>query len=492
MSESQPGIVLALAAPDIATKAPGTRRRFLERLRRNLEEALSRNDIPFALEPAGMRFVLRTPSPDAAASVLRHLFGLASVAVVEAVAEASPQSIAEVGGRHFRTAVAGKRFAVRAKKLGSYPFSTQEIERSLGARLRPVAERVDLTDPEVTIQVELQGRRAYLYTEKQPAVGGLPAGIQGRALALVSGGFDSVVAAWRIMRRGAEVHFLYCNMGGLAFERLVLQTVKVLYEVWGFGLRPRLHVLDFTALVRALQEKTRRDLWQLVLKVLFYRAAAAIARIEHADAVITGEALGQVSSQTLPNIATLDRFAEMPMLRPLIACDKNEIIEEARRIGTAPISERVPELCGLALKRPAVSARVRALAAEVEKLDPALLEAAIRNRRTIEVAQVTPEELRTEYLFIDHIPEDAVVVDCREPALYRIWHVPGAINIPIAELLERWRTLDRSKRYVLYCTFGTQTPHVAELMQQAGYEAYAFKGGIRAVERAVEEAFAAL
>ena len=331
-----------------------------------------------------------------------------------------------------------------------------------------------------------------LFCDRQPGAGGLPAGIQGRALALISGGFDSAVAAWRMMRRGAELHYLYCNLGGVAHERMVLQVVKVLHELWGFGLRPRLHVVDFVPLVQELRAKTDRRLWQLVLKVLFYRAAAIVARKERADAVVTGEALGQVSSQTLPNLATLDRFAEMPMLRPLLGQDKNEIMAEARRIGTAPLSERVPEMCGLAADRPAVTSRVGVLAREVEKVPAELLRRLVEERRTIDVAAVRPEDLREPYLFVDAFPEDAVVIDCREPVEYRVWHVPGAVNIPASELLEGFRGLAKDRRYLLYCTFGTQTPLLAERMQQAGYEAYAFRGGLAAVRRAAGEDLALL
>jgi len=488
MRDGGPGIVLALVAPDIVTKAPGTRRRFTERLRANLLDALQRAGVPHAVQLRGTRFLVETAEPDAAASVLRYVFGIATVVVVEAVARAGIEDIVRVGAERFRPVVQGRRFAVRAKKLDDYPFSTQDIERALGAALNGWG-KVDLTSPEVTVHVELSGDRAFLFTNRQPGAGGLPAGVQGRALALISGGFDSTVAAWRLMRRGADVHFLYCNLGSAAHERMVLQVVKVLHELWGFGLRPRFHVLDFVPLVDELRRKTERPLWQMVLKVLFYRAAAAIACMEHADVVVTGEAVGQVSSQTLPNLATLDRFAEVPVLRPLCGCDKGEIVAEARRIGTAPLSERIPEMCGLARVRPAVSTRVRVLKREVDRLDLALLEAAIRGRRTIDVHAVRPEDLRADYLFVDEIPEDAVVIDCREPESYRIWHVPGAINIPVPELLESFRRLDRAKRYVLYCTFGTQAPLLAERMQQAGYEAYAFRGGIRAVERAVERIF---
>ncbi len=484
-------MVLALVAPDIVTKSRRTRQRFVDTLGRNLHEALTRAEIPFTLEAAGTRFLIRTEADDAAASVARHVFGIATVARVEAVLPADPTTIAERGGGIFREAVRGRRFAVRAKKLGRYPFSRQDVERALGAALDG-SGRVDLTRPEITVYVELSGDRALLFHDRQPGAGGLPAGIQGRALSLISGGFDSAVASWRMMRRGAELHYLYCNLGGVAHERMVLQVVKVLHELWGFGLRPRLHVVDFVPLVQELRAKTERRLWQLVLKVLFYRAAAILARKERADAVVTGEALGQVSSQTLPNLATLDRFAEMPMLRPLLGHDKNEIVAEARRIGTAPLSERVPEMCGLATDRPAVTSRVGVLAGEVEKIPSELLRRLVEERKTIDVASVEAEDLREPYLFVEEFPEDAVVIDCREPQEYRLWHLPGAVNIPAVELLDGFRGLERDRCYVLYCTFGTQTPLLAERMQQAGYEAYAFRGGLAAVRRAAGEDLALL
>lgn len=484
MSERR-GALMALVAPDIVVKSRRTRQRFVAQVEHNLRDALERARIPFALRYLGTRFLVETTAVDAAASVLRHVFGLATICPVEAVCEPDPARIAEVGGRLFAEKVKGRRFAVRAKRLTNHPFTSRDVEVALGAALVPYGT-VDLTSPEVTVRVELAGPAAYLYSERLPAAGGLPAGVQGRALALISGGFDSPVAAWRILRRGADVHFLHCNLAGSAHERMVVLVVKLLHELWGHGTRPRLHVLDFVPLVAEVKRRVRKQYWQLVLKVLFYRAGAAIARIERLDMLVTGEALGQVSSQTLTNLATLDRFAEVPVLRPLIGFDKAEIIAEARRIGTAPLSERVPELCGLTGARPSTGARVGILAAELDKLDQGLLRAAVGGRRTLDVAALGPANLREPYLFVEQLPAGAVVIDCRLPQEYARWHVPGAINIPADELLARWRSLDRGKRYVLYCTFGTRTPLLAELMQQGGFEAYAFRGGIAAVERAVE------
>lgn len=488
MSESR-GALLALVAPDVVMKSRRTRQRFVARLEHNIRDALDRAGVAFALRDLGTRFFVQTPAVDAAASVLRHVFGLATICPVEAVCEPDPARIAELGGRIFAAQVAGKRFAVRAKRLAQHPFQGRDVEVALGAALAAHG-RVDLSAPEVTVWVELTAEAAYLYSQRLAGAGGVPAGVQGRAVALISGGFDSPVAAWRMLRRGAELHFLHCSLGGRAHERILLQVVKLLFELWGHGTRPRLHLLDFRPLVAEVKRRVRKPYWQLVLKVLFYRAGAAIARFERADALITGEALGQVSSQTLANLATLDRFAEVPVLRPLLGFDKAEIVAEARAIGTAALSERMPELCSLTGSRPSVGARMCQLAAEVGKIDEALLCAAIDGRRTLDVATLAPEDLREPYLFVDHIDSNAVVIDCRSPHEFARWHVPEAINIPAGELLERWRDLDRLKRYILYCTFGTQAPLLAELMQQGGFEAYAFRGGVAALRREVEAAWA--
>ncbi|GBD43324.1 tRNA sulfurtransferase [bacterium HR40] len=481
----RPGALLALIGPDIVVKSRRTRTRFIAQLEHNVRDALSRAGSTFALRRLGTRFLVETAAVDAAASVLSHVFGLAAICPVDAVCRADPGEIALVGGRVFAEAVRGRRFAVRAKRLTPEPFTSRDVEVALGAALAPLA-KVDLDAPEVTVRVELVGDTAFLSRERLAGAGGLPAGVQGKVLALISGGFDSPVAAWRMLRRGAEVHFLHCSLAGRAQERLAVQVVKLLCELWAHGTRPRLYLVDFAPLVEELKRRTARPYWQLVLKVLFYRAASALARIERADMVVTGEALGQVSSQTLANLATLDRFAEVPVLRPLAGFDKAEIVAEARRIGTAPLSERVPELCGLSGAKPAIAARVGQLEAELAKLEPEMLARALDSRRTLDVMALKAEDLREPYLFVDRFGEGEVVIDCRTPAEYRRWHVPGAVNIPADELMERWRSLDRDKRYVLYCTFGTRTPLVAELMQQAGFDAYAFRGGIAAVERAVE------
>ncbi len=161
-------------------------------------------------------------------------------------------------------------------------------------------------------------------------------------MALISGGFDSAVAAWFVLRRGVALDYLFCNLGGKAYERLVLQAAKVLADYWS---RHSTAIL-YGGLRRAgggNAERVRPAYWQVVLKRLMYRAGALLARHCRALTIVTGESIGQVSSQTLHNLRAIEAGLSIPVLRPLVAYDKEEIIRLARKIGTAVISERVRE-----------------------------------------------------------------------------------------------------------------------------------------------------
>jgi tRNA uracil 4-sulfurtransferase len=296
------------------------------------------------------------------------------------------------------------------------------------------------------------------------------------------------VAAWRLIKRGIAVDYLLCNLGGAANERSVLQVTKVLVEMWEFGYRPSLYVVDFAPLLSELSTQVPGSYRQVVLKRLMYRAGAALAEEIGAEALVTGEALGQVSSQTAANLRAIETAAgELPVYRPLIGADKQEIIADARHIGTAPLSERVRELCALNAGPPVVRATAARAAQNEARIDPGLLDRAVSERKAIDLLDVSAKDLRAPYLFTDTFPRDAVVIDCRSPHQFREWHVPGAVHRDPFELMDSFRKLDKRSIYVLYCSYGTQTPLIAEIMQQFGYEAYAFRGGIQAVRDHVEK-----
>src|SRR5690606_33566595 len=138
----------------------------------------------------------------------------------------------------------GRTFAVRARRSGTHPFGSADVMRALGAALNPGAT-VDLTNPEVEVAVEIRDQEVYFFSGRVAGIGGLPLGLERRALCLLCGGFDSAVAAWMMLKRGVQVDYVLFNLAGGAYERSVLQVAKVLADRWSYGTEPRLHVVDF-------------------------------------------------------------------------------------------------------------------------------------------------------------------------------------------------------------------------------------------------------
>lgn len=462
---------------EVATKARGTRKRFQQRLVHNIRCALEASAIDCRVDSRWSRLLIEA-SERSAGRVIASVFGVSSVSEVEARLPAELPEIVGVGTSLYAERVRGKRYAVRARTADRCGFSSRDIKVQLGAALNPGAT-VDLDEPDVTVSVEVRDGEAFLFSEKLPGVGGLPLGVEGRAVCLISGGFDSAVAAWLMLKRGVSLDYVFCNLGGEAYERSVVSVGKILADVWSFGDRPRMHVIDFGAPVEALKRAVQPRYWQVVLKRLMYRAAEAVAQEIGAEAIVTGEAVGQVSSQTLGNLRAIDAVAELPVLRPLLGLDKHEIIGRAERIGTAVISRHIREYCAIAPDHPVTHATPSAAADEESHVDLVVLVTAVRDRKVLDLSALEAVDLVQPYLFVSEIPDGAVVLDCREAHHFRAWHYPGAARRDLDELATSFRRLDKTGTYVLYCSFGVLTAHLAEVMQREGYEAYSFKGGVR-------------
>lgn len=478
-------LFLLRLAGEIAVKGRGTRVQFLRRLQGNLESALSTTGVPHRVERDWSRILVEAPR-GAALEVLPNVFGISSLSQVERRPWRTVDDVVAAGVELFADKVAGKSFAVRARRGGDkrfIPFRSADVDRALGARLLPRAARVDLDHPEVTVQIEIRAGEALFFANSIAAPGGLPLGTEGRALALVSGGFDSAVAAWLILKRGVRLDYLFCNLGGGAHRDGVLGVMKLVAERWSFGYRPKLHAVDLQPMVERLQTETDPRYWQVVLKRLMLHAGNLVARQTRAEALVTGEAVGQVSSQTLRNLRAIDEVAELPVLRPLAAADKEEIVALARRIGTYELSAAVAEYCALQAKRPATHAKVGAVRAEEEKLDLDEIAAAVAAREVIDLKGLDLATLGDPALAVETIPEGAAVVDLRSREAFAGWHWPGAEHRDYFSALREWSKLDRSRRWVFYCEVGLKSGHLAELMRGAGYQAWHVQGGVRPLLR---------
>lgn len=253
-----------------------------------------------------------------------------------------------------------------------YPLSSMDVDRIIGAYIKETTgARVNLTTPELTVFIEILKNKAYLYTEKYPGQGGLPVSTGGKMVCLLSGGIDSPVAAYRMMKRGCRVIFVhfhsYPYLSKTSQEK-VQDIVELLSEYQGVS---KLYLIPFGNIQKEIVLNVPHKYRIVLYRRMMIRIASAIAQEEGALALITGESLGQVSSQTIENIATIEQAADLTVMRPLIGMDKQEIIDQARRIGTYDISI-IPDqdCCQLFIpKRPAVRTTVREIERTERHLD---------------------------------------------------------------------------------------------------------------------------
>lgn len=246
-------------------------------------------------------------------------------------------------------------FKVHAHKSSTdYPVHTLDINRQVGAALCEAFpdKKVDVHNPDVTVHVNVVQGSVYVYAVSERGAGGLPVGTAGKVVTLLSSGFDSPVATWMLGRRGAicvPIHFSGRPMVSDTSEWLTQDIVKALAPS---GVVGRLYVVPFGARQREISLAVDQKLRIITYRRVMFSVAERIARIEGAKALVTGESLGQVASQTLENIAAVDETVSMPVLRPLIGSDKQEIIERAQKIGTYDIScQTAPDCCTLFMPR---------------------------------------------------------------------------------------------------------------------------------------------
>jgi tRNA uracil 4-sulfurtransferase len=238
-------------------------------------------------------------------------------------------------------------FAVRARRRDKrFPITSAELAIQIGTRIQEkYGFPVNLRTPDTTVFVEVDQREVFVFTQGWAGQGGLPVGMSGRGLVLMSGGIDSPVAAYRMMRRGLRCSFLHFSGMPLTGPESVYKAYGLARQLDRYQTDTRLFVVAFGNAQRRLATSGAGKLQIVAQRRLMLKTAAVLARRLRAGALVTGDALGQVSSQTLTNITALDDAVSLPILRPLIGLDKSEIIAEARQISTLAISELPDEDC---------------------------------------------------------------------------------------------------------------------------------------------------
>jgi len=376
-----------------------------------------------------------------------------------------------------RDKIEGKTFVVRAKRRGKHEFTSIELERYVGGGLNQAVEsaRVKLTKPEVTVNIEIANDKLNQVIARHKGLGGFPLGTQEDVLSLISGGFDSGVSSYLHIKRGSKTHYCFFNLGGPAHEIGVKQVSHYLWNKYGSSAKVKFISVDFEPVVAEILEKVDDGQMGVILKRMFMRAGGMLAEKFGIQALVTGEALGQVSSQTLTNLRHIDNVTDTLILRPLINWDKEDIIDLSREIGTEDFAKIMPEYCGVISRKPTVKAIKGKLEAEEEKFDFSILDQVVENARVMDIRDIEKEskEQAPEVEQVDAVEQHAVVLDIRsaEEEDENPLEIDGVeiVHIPFFKLATKFGDLDQSKNYLLYCDRGVMSRLQALYLQEQGY-----------------------
>lgn len=466
--------------PEVIIKSQSVRLRFIKILSTNIRNVLKKYNATLVVVRHWDYIEVRVKDEKqqpVIADVLTRIPGIHHILTVEDRTYTDVQHIFQQTLAAYSEQLVGKTFCVRVKRRGKQDFKSQDLESYIGSGLNQHIESacVNLSCPQVTVNLEIEDNKLLLVKGRNEGIGGYPIGTQDDVLSLISGGFDSGVSSYMLMRRGCRVHFCFFNLGGTAHEISVKRVAHYLWNRFASSHKVRFIAIDFKPVLGEILEKVDNSQMGVVLKRMMVRAASQVAEHYGVQALVTGEALGQVSSQTLSNLRLIDNASDMLILRPLISHDKEHIIKIAREIGTEDFAKTMPEYCGVVSKSPTV----KAIKAKIEKeegrfnfsiLNRVVSEAKNVNIRTIEEqAQKQVPEVETVVDFgADDVILDIRSNDEREEKPLQLTQVEVK-PLPFYKLDSQFGTLDQRKTYLLYCERGVMNRLQALHLLEQGY-----------------------
>jgi len=325
---------------------------------------------------------------------LQQVFGIYSVSPVIKT-EKNLEAIQKAALRVLHDSLPqGGTFKVETRRSDkTFPMLSPEISKEVGSYLFANSQDIyqaDMYHPQHTIDVEIRGEGAFVYGQVIPGAKGLPVGCSGRAVLMLSGGIDSPVAGWMAMKRGVTVEAIHFHSFPFTSERAKQKVIDLCEVLAGWGGKIRLHVVHFTEIQKAIRQNCREEYGITIMRRMMFRLAEGIALKNKAFAIYTGESVGQVASQTLESMFTINNVTNMPVLRPLVGMDKEEIIKIAQGIGTFDISIRPYEDCCTVFlpDYPKIRPRLEEAQALEEKIDiDGLLKEALEKTEVLEIVQ---------------------------------------------------------------------------------------------------------
>ncbi len=362
---------------ELALKSTGVRNWYEKILMKNIAAMLDSRDISYSQIRREWGRIFIETTDGRAAEAAADVFGIVSTSPA-LTAEPALENAASVCAALAKDLVLeGESFAIRARRSGNHPFSSADIGRTCGDAVWSALEkegkhpRVNLSSPDKEVFVEMRQNLAYVYLETFKGVGGLPLGTQGSMVVLMSGGLDSPVAAWLMMKRGVLIIPVYCNNSPYAENAARERAFDCIRQLqkWAAGHQFKTYEIPHGPNLQAFIDICNRKNTCLLCKRMMYREAYEVMKKEGASGIITGSSLGQVASQTAANMYAEIYQLAIPIYHPLIAFDKTEIIDIARKIGTYDISSRPAGSCTAVPERPEIGANYDLIVLEERKMD---------------------------------------------------------------------------------------------------------------------------
>lgn len=461
-------------SPESIVKSRSVRQWHFKQLRRNIVKVLKMMDCKVHIIVRSDRIEIDCDDTQAIVCQQRlsDIPGIHSILKVDTltIPEENPvEFLAKKSLEYFASSIEGKSFVVRCKRSGGHSFSSTDVEREVGSALfmNSHSATVELKHPDVIVPIEIKNNNAYFVRNKTIGQGGYPLGTQGSALTLISGGYDSSVAGYKMMRRGCRTNFLFFNLGGTAHTLGAQQAALFLWSKYGCSHKAIFHTVSLDRFVAELMELPNASLNGVLLKRAMLKVAEIIANKHNIKALVTGESLAQVSSQTLSNLSVIDRATEHLVIRPLITSDKREIIDTAEKIGSAIFAQNMVEYCGVISKKPNVAAPIEKLLEIEENMGKEWFYDALGSAKRTDVANIINDlNEQPQVEFVSEV-DNQLVIDIRGDATPVFEEAD--LQIKFHKLNQQFPNLAQDKEYLLYCEKGVMSQLHAAYLHELGF-----------------------
>lgn len=400
---------------EINVKSPSVKSLFIHRLKKNIAIALKEKSIKASLESHWDKIILNCESiEEPLIDLLKNTIGIDSFSPIHEGDFLNFESLADYIVQNFKDQIQNKSFSVRVKRIENDSFKSMELEKYLGGAIRNRISdvKVKLIDPEIEINVIVKKSSFSIYLEKIYGKKGFPIGTQGKVLSMISGGFDSVLSSYQMMLKGNKLDFLFFKLGGSYHQDKVLDIAYKLANKYGTGYHSKFMSVDFSQIMPQIM-KIHHKYRTVILKRSMIKVANILMKEAGYNALVTGESIGQVSSQTIKNLQVIDEASNNLIIRPLSAFSKVEIIKKVIELGFNKSVSQVPEYCALLSDKPG-TACILEWTKEAEKIidESELLELAHEKENfflkhkpktnNLKLEQISKESKDDVVLFISH------------------------------------------------------------------------------------------